>query len=474
MLKCRRGKAFLFFVVLFLTISPLRVFAVSGDTTIHISGTETIKVGTWDLPWPFDKYSINFYAIPSFDGSNTVSWTVDKDLISPGDSISSTVHLREGEHDYRMDFRVVVIDESTGNAIVNETAGTDLGSISVPGSWSSPSLVVPIVPLEIVGIPIELSIYFRFSLSSQYSLTLSTYGLQPETMTLEYSSSMIKTVGFSKPSGVGAEIRLTNARIEVEGSITVSAGLSVTGLPTPLKKDFLSVPIGEWLTPRPQDINMATLKTPITVEASVNTTVVTLGEYVTVSGRVIPQAKGITIQIVVAGTTVGATETQEDGSFSFNWQPTYAGTIAIFVKSPETKYTTSASSPTIDLIVNRPPQASFTYTPSNPLTADEVHFTDNSLDLDGQITAWFWNFGDGYTSVDKNPVHKYASGGTYTVKLTVTDNLGAKASYTEALTVKASPKTPIAIGGTELLIIGVVAVAVVAVIALLMVRKRQA
>ena len=473
MFEGRKGRAFLCLVLALLMINFPQAFAVDGNITIHISGTETITVGSWDLPWPFDTYSINFYAIPSFDGSNKVSWTVDKDLISPGDSVSSTVTLEQGEHDYRMDFRVLMIDESSGNVIVDETTGTDLGTINVPGSWSSPSLVVPIVPFEIVGIPVELSIYFRFSLSSQYSVILSTYGLQPQTTTLEYSSSMKKTDTFSKPSGVGAEIRLTSAQIEVDGSITVSAGLSVSGIPTPLKKDFMSVPVSEWMTHHPQDISMATLKTPILVEASVNTTMVTLGEYVTVSGQVIPQARDITVQIVAGGTTVGTTETQEDGSFSFDWQPTYAGTIAMFIRSPETKYTTSASSTTIDLIVNRPPQASFIYSPSNPLIADEVRFTDNSLDLDGQITAWLWDFGDEYTSVDKNPIHQYASEGTYTVKLTVTDNFGANAAYTETLTVKAPPKTLIAIGGKELLVIGVVVGALVAVIALFRVRKRH-
>ena len=356
MLKCRRGELFLCFAVLFLTIVPLQVFAVDGNTTIYVSGTETITIGTWDLPWPFDKYNINFYAIPSFDGSNTVSWTVDKDLISPGDSLSSAVHLKQGEHDYRVDFRVTVIDESTGNAIMDKTVGTDLGMINVPGSWSSPSLVVPIIAFEIVGIPVELSIYFRFSLVSRYSLTLSTYGLQPQTMTLEYSSSMTKNVGFSKPSGVGADIILSSARVKVEGSIIVSAGLSVVGMPTPLKKDFTSVPIGEWVTQSPQEIAMATLKTPITIEASVNTSIITLGEYVTVSGRVTPEASDITIQIFAAGTVVGTAETGQDGSYSFNWQPTYVGTITMFVKSPETKYTTSASSATINFTCKAPPK----------------------------------------------------------------------------------------------------------------------
>jgi len=36
------------------------------------------------------------------------------------------------------------------------------------------------------------------------------------------------------------------------------------------------------------------------------------------------------------------------------------------------------------------------------------------------IVNYFWNFGDGNTSLDQNPTHEYAENGTYTVTLTVT------------------------------------------------------
>jgi PKD repeat protein len=47
-------------------------------------------------------------------------------------------------------------------------------------------------------------------------------------------------------------------------------------------------------------------------------------------------------------------------------------------------------------------------------------FTDTS---DGEPTAWAWDFGDGGTSVDQNPSHRYAPG-RYTAKLTVSNDLG--------------------------------------------------
>jgi len=53
-----------------------------------------------------------------------------------------------------------------------------------------------------------------------------------------------------------------------------------------------------------------------------------------------------------------------------------------------------------------------------PLT---VTFTDTSL---GDITAWLWDFGDGSTSTEQNPVHIYQKQGNYSVYLTVSGPAG--------------------------------------------------
>jgi PKD repeat protein len=54
-----------------------------------------------------------------------------------------------------------------------------------------------------------------------------------------------------------------------------------------------------------------------------------------------------------------------------------------------------------------------------PLT---VEFTDQST---GYPTSWSWSFGDGMTSVERNPIHTYQAPGTYTVGLTVTNDAGS-------------------------------------------------
>ncbi|MEZ4925721.1 MAG: T9SS-dependent M36 family metallopeptidase [Saprospiraceae bacterium] len=50
------------------------------------------------------------------------------------------------------------------------------------------------------------------------------------------------------------------------------------------------------------------------------------------------------------------------------------------------------------------------------------HFFDSSQNI---VHEWLWDFGDGQTSTDINPVHTYAQEGSYTVTLMVTNNIGS-------------------------------------------------
>src|SRR5271157_3875344 len=80
----------------------------------------------------------------------------------------------------------------------------------------------------------------------------------------------------------------------------------------------------------------------------------------------------------------------------------------------------------ITVAANQPPVASFTFSPATPAVSQALQLTDTSVDHDGTIAAWQWNFGDGSAnSTVKNPTHAYASAGNFTVTLTVTDNEGA-------------------------------------------------
>jgi PKD repeat protein len=58
-----------------------------------------------------------------------------------------------------------------------------------------------------------------------------------------------------------------------------------------------------------------------------------------------------------------------------------------------------------------------------------------SSDSDGQVTAYTWEFGDGDGANTKNPNHTFASGGTFSVKLTVTDDLASQGTRTKTVSV---------------------------------------
>ena len=89
---------------------------------------------------------------------------------------------------------------------------------------------------------------------------------------------------------------------------------------------------------------------------------------------------------------------------------------------------------------NLPPVASTTgTTQQGGMAPSTVKFVgSNSYDTDGIITNYLWDFGDGTNSTSANPTHVYATPGTYTATLMVTDNSNASGSSSTApITVKA-------------------------------------
>jgi PKD repeat protein len=66
--------------------------------------------------------------------------------------------------------------------------------------------------------------------------------------------------------------------------------------------------------------------------------------------------------------------------------------------------------------------ASFSATPVSGTAPFVVQFSDTSS---GSITSWFWNFGDGQTSTESNPLHTFNEPGFYTVSLTINGPSGS-------------------------------------------------
>jgi PKD repeat protein len=70
------------------------------------------------------------------------------------------------------------------------------------------------------------------------------------------------------------------------------------------------------------------------------------------------------------------------------------------------------------------PAALATASASNGIAPLEVQFSGTDSTDDGTITHYSWDFGDGSSSSEANPRHTFTDAGTFTVRLTVTDDVG--------------------------------------------------
>ena len=94
---------------------------------------------------------------------------------------------------------------------------------------------------------------------------------------------------------------------------------------------------------------------------------------------------------------------------------------------------------TVNLVEDKLPVASFSYTPESPSVNQMITFNASaSYAPDGSITNYEWNFGDGNIGTGETVNYSYSSAGTYDVTLTVTDNVGAADSMAKQVGVIAS------------------------------------
>lgn len=99
----------------------------------------------------------------------------------------------------------------------------------------------------------------------------------------------------------------------------------------------------------------------------------------------------------------------------------------------------SSWSSQVNVVANNPPVASFT-TLINSLTVD---FTSTSTDADGEITSYLWDLGNGVTNTNRQFSYSYSAAGSYTVRLTVTDNAGSSATVSQVVSLTRQSQAPV-------------------------------
>ncbi len=152
-----------------------------------------------------------------------------------------------------------------------------------------------------------------------------------------------------------------------------------------------------------------------------------------------PQGASVTVD----GTPVGTTPVQVTaGAGPHTVVLTKSGyqtaTRQVTVTAGQTSYLNVTLTPTPPQ--NQPPVPAFTYAPTHPIVNQTVQFNgSSSYDPNGSIVSYAWSFGDGGTASGVTASHKYTHAGTYSVRLTVTDNGGISRSKTQSITVAAAP-----------------------------------
>ncbi len=120
-----------------------------------------------------------------------------------------------------------------------------------------------------------------------------------------------------------------------------------------------------------------------------------------------------------------ATSNEQNPTVTYNAPGTFSVTLQVV-------NTTGSNSVTIsDMItVNPSPVPGFT----SSVDGNTVTFTNTTTNA----VSYSWDFGDGNSSIEENPVHTYDDDGEYIVTLTVTSDCGEE-SYSEAVNILGAP-----------------------------------
>jgi VCBS repeat-containing protein len=138
---------------------------------------------------------------------------------------------------------------------------------------------------------------------------------------------------------------------------------------------------------------------------------------------------------VVSSTSNGSLQLSDNGTFFYTPKADWNGIDSFKYKVSDGKGGTSTTEVTIVVsAVNDAPIASFSFTTANPHTV--YVNAAGSGDIEGPLSAYKWNFGDGTSAAGSTSQHRYSKGGTYQVTLTVTDNQGANTSTIKQVQVK--------------------------------------
>ncbi|WP_052292252.1 PKD domain-containing protein [Methanosphaerula palustris] len=132
-----------------------------------------------------------------------------------------------------------------------------------------------------------------------------------------------------------------------------------------------------------------------------------------------------------------------DGTTSTEQNPVHTyttpGSYSVMLTVSEPNYGSVYTQKPGYITVTDPPTVGFSANVTAGLAPLAVQFNEST---NGSVQYYYWQFGDGGTSFDQNPVHIYTNAGSYTVSLYAIGSNGTEAKTVDQYITVTSPVTP--------------------------------
>ena len=437
-----------------------------GDATLYIDGEEMGETD-WSGQMPVDKRERDGLVNVRIekDGYKTVT---DRVAISPPDSL---------DYDLEKKMRPLVIDTQPRDADATVTVnGEEIGTAPLSQDfWVEEDLNVEISAdgyetksYSGINTPQQLAVSLKSSSSSDDSLS-TDYMYTPE-MNYDYqiNSYDLNSVDYQRDLLDNVQLQDLFAADFERSSIKISSGDAVTfdasesyhtyGNISGYKWDFgdgstTSFRNSPTITHSYSDPGNYTVNLTV---ADTNGTEVSSTKHVVVENLEPKAVLNMASGKVVEGNSVtfdASNSVDTDGSISsYEWEmgdgSTLTGRQVSHTYSNEGQYTvtleveddsgaTSQVTRTVTVLRNNlAPRPQFSMSDTETEVNSSVSFDASaSVDRDGSITDYYWDFGDGLSAKGAQATHEYRNNGTYNVNLTIVDDQRDIAFATKTVTV---------------------------------------